>query len=32
MDTLHYKTENELVQLIKSLQSIMREGFWDNEF
>ena len=32
MDKLHYKTENELIQLIKSLQKKMKEGNWDDTF
>jgi four helix bundle protein len=32
MDKLHYKTENELIQLIKSLQKKMKEGNWDDKF
>lgn len=32
MDKLHYKTENELIQLIKSLQKKMKEGTWDDTF
>jgi four helix bundle protein len=32
LDSLHYKTENELIQLIKSLQTKMKEGNWDAEF
>jgi hypothetical protein len=32
MDALHYKTENELIQLIKSLQLKMKEGNWDDQF
>jgi len=29
---LHYKTENELIQLIKSLQKKMKEGTWYDTF
>ena len=29
IDEIHYKTENELTQLIKSLQKKMKEGHWD---
>jgi len=32
LDTLHYKTENELIQLIKSLQKKMKEGDWEDAF
>ena len=32
MDILHYKTENELIQLIKSLQVRQKDGIWENEF
>jgi four helix bundle protein len=32
LDKLHYKTENELIQLIKSLQKKMKEGNWQDEF
>lgn len=32
LDILHYKTENELIQLIKSLQVKLKEGTWENEF
>ncbi len=32
MDKLHYKTENELIQLIKSLQKKIKEGNWDDTF
>jgi four helix bundle protein len=32
MDELHFKTENELIQLIKSLQKKMKEGNWDDTF
>ncbi len=32
LDKLHYKTENELIQLIKSLQKKMKEGNWDDTF
>lgn len=33
LDTLHYKTENELIRLIKSLQKKMREDRnWEDTF
>ena len=32
MDKLHCKTENELIQLIKSLQKKSREGNWLDNF
>lgn len=32
LDELHYKTENELIQLIKSLQTKMKQGNWDDTF
>ena len=32
LDELHYKTENELIALIKSLQNKQREGNWETEF
>ena len=32
LDKLHYKTENELIQLIKSIQKKMKEGGWDDTF
>lgn len=32
LDELHYKTENELIQLIKSLQKKLKEGGWDDTF
>jgi len=32
LDELHYKTENELLMLIKSLQKKMKEGDWDDTF
>ena len=32
MDKLHYKAENELIQLVKSLQKKMKDGSWDNTF
>ena len=32
IDELHYKTENELIALIKSLQKKQREGNWETEF
>lgn len=32
LDKLHYKTENELIQLIKSLQKKMKNGKWENTY
>ncbi len=32
LDKLHYKTENELIHLIKSLQKKMKEGNWEVTF
>lgn len=32
LDKLHYKTENRLIQLIKSLQKKMRDGDWEDTF
>ncbi|UCE07669.1 MAG: four helix bundle protein [bacterium] len=32
LDTLHYKVENELLQLIKSLQKKQTEGQWEDSF
>lgn len=32
LDKLHYKTENELIQLIKSLQKKVKAGNWENSF
>jgi len=32
MDKIHYKTENELIQLVKSLQKKMKDGNWDETF
>ncbi len=32
IDELHYKTENELIMLIKSLQKKMKEGDWNDTF
>ena len=32
LDTLHYKLENELLQLIKSLQKKQAEGKWEDSF
>lgn len=32
LDEHHYKTENELIQLIKSLQIKLKEGNWDQSF
>ena len=32
LDELHYKTENELIQLIKSLQRKSKDGNWENVF
>jgi four helix bundle protein len=31
-DELHYKTENELIGLIKSLQQKQKDGGWENQF
>lgn len=31
-DTLHYKVENELIQLIKSLQKKQADGKWEDSF
>lgn len=31
IDELHYKTENELISLIKSLQAKLKEGIWDDQ-
>jgi hypothetical protein len=31
-DELHYKTENELIQLIKSIHTKMKDGDWEDEF
>src|SRR5690606_4029220 len=30
LDKLHYKTENALIQLIKSLQQKMKDGNWES--
>jgi four helix bundle protein len=30
IDELHFKTENELIMLIRSLQKKMKEGDWDD--
>lgn len=30
LDELHYKTENELIQLIKSIQKKSKEGDWED--
>jgi four helix bundle protein len=30
VDELHFKTENELIKLIKSLQKKMKDGHWDD--
>ncbi len=32
LDKLHYKTENELIQLIKSIQAKMQTNDWQNTF
>ena len=32
LDKLHYQTENELIQLIKSLQKKMKDGEWEDTF
>ncbi len=32
LDRLHYQIENELIQLIKSLQKKMRDGEWEDSF
>ena len=32
LDELHYKTENALIQLIKSLQQKMKDGNWEDSF
>ena len=32
LDVLHYKVENELMQLIKSLQQKQAKGSWDDSF
>ena len=32
IDKLHYKTENELIQLVKSLQKKLKDGEWDEKF
>jgi len=32
LDELHYKTENELIQLIKSLQNKLDKKEWDDSF
>lgn len=32
LDELHYKTENQLIQLIKSLQRKKRDGEWNDQF
>jgi len=32
LDKLHYKTENELIQLIKSIQRKIKENNWDDTF
>ena len=32
LDELHYKTENQLIQLIKSLQQKMKDGTWEDSF
>jgi len=32
IDELHFKVENELIRLIKSLQQKQKEGEWANKF
>jgi four helix bundle protein len=32
IDKLHYKTENELIQLVKSLHKKLKNGEWDDTF
>lgn len=32
LDELHFKTENELIQLIKSLQKKQKDGNWEDTF
>jgi len=32
LDELHYKVENELISLIKSLQIKQNEGDWEDKF
>ncbi len=32
LDIIHYKVENELIQLIKSLQNKIKTGDWDTDF
>jgi hypothetical protein len=32
LDTLHYKVENQLLKLIKSLQKKQKEKDWEDEF
>ncbi|MBN2519338.1 MAG: four helix bundle protein [Bacteroidales bacterium] len=32
LDKIHFKTENELIKLIESLQRKMKEGNWDETF
>lgn len=32
LDKLHFKTENELIQLIKSLQEKVKKGGWEDSF
>jgi four helix bundle protein len=32
LDSLHYKTENGLIQLVKSLQKKMKDGSWNDTF
>lgn len=32
LDELHYKTENELIQLIKSIQMKAKSGEWEDTF
>ncbi|MBW6490727.1 MAG: four helix bundle protein [Lentimicrobium sp.] len=31
IDELYYKTENELIQLIKSLRAKLKQGIWDDQ-
>jgi hypothetical protein len=32
MNELHFKVENELIQLIKSIQKKQKEGNWEDTF
>jgi four helix bundle protein len=32
LDSLHFKIENELIQLIKSLQKKLKDGNWNDSF